>query len=144
MEPTSRAENPLLQTTVDAARHVIKRRLRVLRLVRTAYEQAASEDRSIARVRDDLQTLIRLAGAWARREYQTIPWKPVLYVVAALLYFVNPADLIPDALIGIGFVDDAAVIAAVVRALHKEINAFRAWEASRSTEAVQPAPRRAA
>jgi uncharacterized membrane protein YkvA (DUF1232 family) len=32
-------------------------------------------------------------------------------VVAALAYLINPLDLMPDALVGIGFTDDLAVLA---------------------------------
>lgn len=38
-------------------------------------------------------------------------------MLAALAYFVMPTDAIPDVLAGVGFTDDAAVIAAVVSML---------------------------
>ena len=41
--------------------------------------------------------------------------KAVLY--GALAYFVLPVDLIPDWVAGIGFTDDAAVLAAAVRSI---------------------------
>ncbi|WP_448203611.1 YkvA family protein [Azospirillum sp. sgz302134] len=45
------------------------------------------------------------------------PFKAKAMLMAALAYFVLPADAIPDWLVGIGFVDDAAVLAAAVRAV---------------------------
>ena len=40
-------------------------------------------------------------------------------VLAALAYLINPLDLVPDALVGIGFTDDLAVLAlALERASH--------------------------
>jgi uncharacterized membrane protein YkvA (DUF1232 family) len=38
-------------------------------------------------------------------------------LLAALAYFVMPADLIPDIAIGLGFTDDAAVLAAALKTL---------------------------
>ncbi|MNO04345.1 hypothetical protein D3C81_2253460 [compost metagenome] len=38
-------------------------------------------------------------------------------MLGALAYFVMPVDAIPDVLAGIGFTDDAAVIAAVLATL---------------------------
>jgi uncharacterized membrane protein YkvA (DUF1232 family) len=35
----------------------------------------------------------------------------------ALAYFVMPADMIPDIIVGLGFTDDAAVLAAALRTL---------------------------
>ncbi|MEX0822159.1 MAG: DUF1232 domain-containing protein [Rhodothermales bacterium] len=72
--------------------------------------------------------MIRMARAWATRSYAGIPWRSVVYVVAAIIYFVNPADLVPDVLAGIGFVDDAAVIGAVVHSVTDDLSAFRDWE----------------
>ena len=39
----------------------------------------------------------------------------------ALAYFISPIDAIPDALIGLGLTDDAAVIAAGVRAIAGQV-----------------------
>lgn len=39
----------------------------------------------------------------------------------ALAYFISPVDVIPDALIGIGLTDDAAIIAAGVRAIAGQV-----------------------
>jgi uncharacterized membrane protein YkvA (DUF1232 family) len=37
--------------------------------------------------------------------------------LGALAYFVLPADLIPDFIAGLGFTDDAAVVAAAIRSV---------------------------
>jgi uncharacterized membrane protein YkvA (DUF1232 family) len=42
---------------------------------------------------------------------------------AALAYFVAPIDVIPDFLAGLGFTDDAAVLAAVVAIVARHMNA---------------------
>ena len=39
----------------------------------------------------------------------------------ALAYFISPVDAIPDALIGLGFTDDVAVIAAGIRAIAGQV-----------------------
>jgi uncharacterized membrane protein YkvA (DUF1232 family) len=55
-------------------------------------------------------------------------------IAGAVVYFVAPLDLIPDALIGIGFVDDVAVISAVVRAVRDELDRFQAWETQQHSD----------
>lgn len=45
-------------------------------------------------------------------------------VVRALSYFADPTDLIPDAVPGIGYLDDAIMIELVVRELKHEIDAY--------------------
>lgn len=112
----------------QSARRVLRRRMRVVYLARNAYVKLAGESDALGHAGNDLKALLRLARAWGRREYQEIPWKSLLYAVAAIIYFLNPADLIPDALAGIGFIDDVAVITTVVHAIRADLDAFRTWE----------------
>lgn len=42
-------------------------------------------------------------------------------LLAALAYFVMPADLVPDFIIGFGFTDDAAVLTAAIAAIQGHI-----------------------
>lgn len=59
----------------------------------------------------------QLLGAYyATRDPET-PTAAKGLLLAALAYFVLPADLVPDLFAGIGFSDDAAVIAAVLATL---------------------------
>ncbi|HET6569056.1 MAG TPA: YkvA family protein [Rhodothermales bacterium] len=121
----------------QSARKVLRRRLRVLYLAKDAYQKLAGEGDALGHARTDLTLMLRLARAWARREYQAVPWKSLLYAVAAIIYFVNPVDLIPDALAGIGFIDDVAVITTVVGAIRKDLDAFRYWEQRRLAPEVE-------
>ncbi|MEM1080606.1 MAG: YkvA family protein [Pseudomonadota bacterium] len=56
-------------------------------------------------------------------------------VKAALAYFNQPEDLIPDHLPGIGFLDDAIMIELLCRELKPEIDAYRDFVDYRATEA---------
>ena len=51
-------------------------------------------------------------------------------IVASLIYFVSPIDLIPDFILGLGFIDDATVLAWTIRACAADLAAFIAWENS--------------
>ena len=48
--------------------------------------------------------------------------------IAAILYFVNPLDVIPDLLPAFGFLDDAGVLAFVLQSIRKDIDRFLDWE----------------
>lgn len=111
-----------------SAKQVLRRRFRVLRLVRDAYAKLFSHEKAVEKVREDFGVMLRLSKSWAKREYRHIPWKSLLYAVAAIIYFVNPIDLIPDAIPGIGFIDDVAVIGAVVNAIRGDLEQFLHWE----------------
>jgi len=57
-----------------------------------------------------------LAGSYATQDPKT-PLAAKGIILGALAYFVMPVDAIPDIFAGIGFTDDAAVIAAVLATL---------------------------
>ena len=57
---------------------------------------------------------------WAARDPET-PAAAKGMILAALAYFVLPTDAIPDILGGIGFTDDAAVLAAVLAIVGKHV-----------------------
>ena len=62
--------------------------------------------------------------AMALYRYMTDPsvhWIKKVLVVSALVYFILPVDVIPDFTPIVGYTDDAAVIAAVVKTLRKSL-----------------------
>ena len=110
---------------------------RVRDIVRDAFHKLKEHRKDIGRISADLPVLLRLARAWASGDYRRVPLKSIVMIVAAVLYFLNPLDLIPDFIPVIGYLDDAAVVGYVLRTLQKELDLFRAWE----VEKVLPSPR---
>jgi uncharacterized membrane protein YkvA (DUF1232 family) len=82
-------------------------------------------------VRSDLAATWRLFRAYVRGEYRAVRLRTVLAVVAGLVYFLSPIDLVPDLLFGLGFTDDAAVLALVFTLVRRELVGFLAWEHTR-------------
>lgn len=81
-------------------------------------------------VKLQLFTLGRLARAYALGHYREVPWKTMLVVLAAVIYFVNPLDLVPDMIPVAGLTDDFAVLVWVYNSLGREIEKFQEWESS--------------
>lgn len=94
-----------------------------------------------AAVREGLQSLIRLVKAWISGRYRRVPWPTMAMAIAAIVYFVNPFDLIPDFIIGTGLMDDATVIAMALNALKVDLDRFKTWETEGDASAAG-APRR--
>ena len=84
-------------------------------------------------VKEKFFTLGRLLRAYAQGEYRAVPWKSLFLIVAAILYFINPIDVIPDLLPLIGLSDDFAVLFIVYKSLGNDIDKFLAWEKSKTT-----------
>jgi uncharacterized membrane protein YkvA (DUF1232 family) len=49
------------------------------------------------------------------------PAKPRLILIGALAYFVTPFDIVPDILLGLGFVDDISILMAALAAVRSSI-----------------------
>ncbi len=110
------------------------------KLLDQAIKKANSKEENkgpLAEVWNSLKALVRMFQAYIRREYTVVPWGSIVLVVVAILYFVSPIDLIFDWLPLAGFVDDAAVIGFVIKAIQNDLNAFLKWEnLSKSINAV--------
>jgi uncharacterized membrane protein YkvA (DUF1232 family) len=72
-----------------------------------------------------------LIRAYYRREYRAIPTTTLLILVAALIYLLDPLDLLPDWIPVVGFIDDAFVLTLAVRRTREAIDQFLAWESRR-------------
>jgi len=83
-----------------------------------------NKDKMSSGLWSDVKTLQSMLKAILKGSYK-VPKKTTLYVIAGLLYFINPLDLMPDFIFGLGFLDDAAVLAFVIKKLKKEIDNFR-------------------
>ena len=102
------------------------------RLLGAAAAKADGAGRFSARfaaVRAELNAFIDLLRAWTRGDYQEVSTSAVVTVAAAVLYFLAPLDLVPDFILGLGLIDDAAVIAYVMGAVREEVAAFERWRA---------------
>jgi len=91
----------------------------------------------LGQLKDDVKLLQALCVAWWRGEYRAISPKALVTVVAGLLYFVSPLDAIPDWLLGVGFLDDIAVLGWVLKTVSDELDAFRAWRQRQSPEKLR-------
>ena len=78
-----------------------------------------------------LGVLIRMIRSYANGSYKVIPWKSIVVLVAAVVYFVMPLDLIPDFIPVAGFVDDLGVLVWVFNSFQDEIQDFLEWEAAK-------------
>lgn len=102
----------------------IKKTTEIINRALIKYEKQKGK---IDKVRDEMDLLIKMVGAWARGEYRRVPLKTIITGLAALLYFLNPVDMIPDFLLGLGFVDDVTVISFVFNSIRKDIGEFSQW-----------------
>jgi uncharacterized membrane protein YkvA (DUF1232 family) len=79
-------------------------------------------------VRDKVVTLGKLLKAYASGEYRDIELKNLVIMIASLVYFLSPIDLVPDFLPLLGYADDIALLTYVLRSVGEEVEKFELWE----------------
>ena len=62
------------------------------------------------------------------RSYKEIPWFTIATVVLALLYVLNPLDIIPDFIPGIGYIDDVSILAISVGWIESDLHNYLDWK----------------
>lgn len=80
--------------------------------------------------KEKMLTLGRLLQAYASGRYQQLGWRPLVTIAAAVLYFINPADIVPDIIPVSGLVDDLSILVWTYQSLQIEIDKFLTWEKS--------------
>ena len=77
-----------------------------------------------------LQAMLRFIRAFSRGTYapRDASDTALLWMIAALNYFVDPFDLIPDDVPFLGFVDDATVVEFAVLRTKDTLDDFMVWE----------------
>ena len=82
----------------------------------------------------EIPTLIALVKAYIDKRYLDIPVGAIIAIVASLIYFLTPIDLMPDLLPAIGLVDDAAVVALAFKLVHDDVKEYKAWRDKNKAE----------
>ncbi len=72
----------------------------------------------------------RMTKAYAQGHYRNVPWKTMLLIVGAILYFIDPIDFIPDFIPVTGLTDDLGILLWVINRVSDEIDKFILWEQS--------------
>ena len=88
---------------------------------------------NLAEFQGSVRLLIRMVKAYSSGAYRTLPWKSLVSIVAVLIYFVSPIDLIPDFLPVIGITDDVALVLWLIKTLGDDIAKFSEWEKNEKT-----------
>lgn len=76
----------------------------------------------------DIATAISMIDDYINKRYTGVPKATIITLTAALLYFITPFDVIPDAIPLIGFADDVIVFSSVLSAAKRDISKYKRWK----------------
>lgn len=95
-------------------------------------ENITEEDLGIARkksiflknMKDKFLLLIEMVEEVIKGKYQ-LDISNLIMIIGAIIYVVNPGDIIPDIFLGLGYVDDIMIIEFIFKRLDYEISRYR-------------------
>lgn len=70
---------------------------------------------------------IELVMDWAKGNYKGIKKRTLVKIVVAFLYLLNPIDIIPDVILGFGFLDDVYVFTKILKTIREELRHYEEW-----------------
>lgn len=80
--------------------------------------------RGLSKVREDLTLMCHYLRDIVSGKYTAYHGKSLSLIVAGLVYVVSPFDFFPDLLLG-GLVDDAAIVAWVIKEVAEELERYK-------------------
>ena len=81
--------------------------------------------------KSDLKLLMDYVTDIAHGNYSNYRTDRLLIIIAALLYVIDPIDVVPDLLVG-GFWDDATVIGCAITKVAEELQAYKVFKEGQS------------
>lgn len=122
----SQMDNKYFNKAKNKASEIFSNRDKLNHLLIVAKDKLSSVGNS--KLIDNIKIFARMIKSYSNGTYKEIPLKGILSIVAAIIYFAMPLDLIPDFIPVTGMVDDFAVVMWVYNQLKNEIDAFKLWE----------------
>lgn len=113
---------------------LIKDKGKTLNKIQEGFAKAEVNKSALGNVWEQLQLLFSLAKDYPSGAYTAIPKTTMISVLAALLYFISPLDLVPDFLVGLGFLDDAVILGFVFKKVSQELKKYQDWKALNSSK----------
>ncbi|QNJ98096.1 YkvA family protein [Constantimarinum furrinae] len=87
-----------------------------------------SRSNSFGKYLDIGKLMIAMVKDIKRGEYKRVPWFTIATIVMALLYVLNPLDLVPDFIPGLGYLDDVAVLSIGIGWIESDLHSYIDWK----------------
>ncbi|CAB1074665.1 hypothetical protein D1AOALGA4SA_2484 [Olavius algarvensis Delta 1 endosymbiont] len=82
----------------------------------------------LTRLFKNLRLLFPLVRDYWKGTYRDTSLKSIVIFLVALAYIISPIDLIPDYIIGLGQIDDAAILCLSLYFMEKDLKKYKEWK----------------
>jgi len=117
----------MLRQLIPMAHKVFKNKNRFKSVIDRSMDKTSRID-LFKEISHELRLVFGLLNDYRKGNYRNIKKKDIILIIAALLYLLNPADVIPDFIIGVGFVDDLSVFAYIIKKIKDQLEDYKNWK----------------
>ena len=82
----------------------------------------------LARLFQNFKLLLPLVKDYWKGTYRDVSVRSLVIFAATILYIISPIDLIPDYIIGLGQIDDAAILSLSLYFLERDLLKYKEWK----------------
>jgi len=118
----------MFENSKNRAYEILKDREKSKKLVNDALKKARQAKGPFNEIFDDLILMLYLAKDYVKGDYREVSAGTIVTIVAGLIYFLTPLDIIPDFIPVVGYIDDAFVLGLVIRQIRVDLDKYRIWK----------------
>lgn len=88
----------------------------------------------LKQVVDRIHDFADMLTDYVENRYREVPWWSISAIAFAIIYVVNPIDIVPDFIPLFGLVDDLAVMTIVLAMVDQDVKAWKEWHTNHEKE----------
>ncbi|MBT3191928.1 MAG: DUF1232 domain-containing protein [Verrucomicrobia bacterium] len=120
--------------TTSQAEETVKDKSKTEKILRDAMKKAEALQGPLETVWEKLTLMFGVVRDWVSGKYKEVPIGSIIAIVAGLLYFLLPLDVIPDFLPVVGYLDDVFVIGLVFAQVYADLDKYKEWRAAKGSD----------
>ncbi|MCH8535424.1 MAG: DUF1232 domain-containing protein [Flavobacteriaceae bacterium] len=82
----------------------------------------------LGKFKEHVTLLFAMLKDFKNKKYTEVPWQSIAAITFALLYLLNPLDLVPDFIPIVGYLDDASIIGLTLKMVAEDLEAYKLWK----------------
>lgn len=86
----------------------------------------------LGRLIQDFRLLFSLINDYRKGVYRDVSIWSIIVFVLTIIYIISPVDIIPDFMLGLGQIDDAAVLFFCLRFIERDLYKYMEWKNSQA------------
>ena len=112
----------------NKAKELIKDPVKTRKTIEEAIIKAEKVKGPLEKVWSHLQLMFSLVRDYFKGNYKTVPTGSLIAIIAGILYFLSPVDVIPDLIPIVGYIDDVFVLGVVFAQVQSDLDKYKLWK----------------